>query len=65
MNKRQYFEGFSEEKQKQYEQEIRARYGEKAFEGVTDWNSYTWIGNVIKKVAPLPAALSTSRSPCN
>jgi DNA-binding transcriptional MerR regulator len=41
MNKRQYFEGFSEEKQKQYEQEIRQRYGDKAFEGVTDWNSYT------------------------
>jgi hypothetical protein len=41
MNKRQYFEGFSEEKQKQYEQEIRARYGEKAIEGVPDWNSYT------------------------
>ena len=41
MNKRQYFEGFSEEKQKRYEQEIRQRYGDKAFEGVTDWNSYT------------------------
>ncbi len=34
MKKRQYFEGFSEEKQKQYEQEIRQRYGDKAFEGV-------------------------------
>lgn len=41
MKNRQYFEGFSEEKQKQYEQEIRQRYGEKAFEGVRDWNSYT------------------------
>lgn len=41
MSKQQYFEGFSEEKQKQYEQEIRQRYGGQAFEGVTDWNSYT------------------------
>ena len=41
MKKRQYFEAFSDEKQKQYEQEIRQRYGEQAFEGVTDWNSYT------------------------
>lgn len=41
MSKQQYFEGFSEEKQKQYEQEIRQRYGDQAFEGVTDWNSYT------------------------
>jgi DNA-binding transcriptional MerR regulator len=41
MKKRQYFEAFSEEKQQQYEEEIRQRYGEKAFEGVTDWNSYS------------------------
>jgi DNA-binding transcriptional MerR regulator len=41
MQKKEYFEGFREEKQKQYEAEIRQRYGEKAFEGVTDWNSYT------------------------
>ncbi len=41
MSKQQYFEGFSEEKQKQYEQEIRRRYGDQAFEDVTDWNSYT------------------------
>ncbi len=41
MKKSQYFAGFSEEKQKQYEQEIRQRYGEQAFEGVRDWNSYT------------------------
>ena len=41
MKKKEYFAGFSEEKQKQYEEEIRQRYGEKAFEGVTDWNSYT------------------------
>jgi DNA-binding transcriptional MerR regulator len=41
MKNKEYFEGFSEEKQKQYEEEIRQKYGEKAFEGVTDWNSYT------------------------
>ena len=41
MKKKEYFEGFSEEKQKEYEKEIRQKYGEKAFEGVTDWNSYT------------------------
>ncbi len=35
------FGGFSSEKQKQYEQEIREKYGEKAFEGVRDWASYT------------------------
>ena len=41
MKKGQYFKAFSEEKQQHYEQEIRQRYGDKAFEGVTDWNSYT------------------------
>jgi hypothetical protein len=41
MQKKEYFEGFNQVKQKQYEAEIRQRYGEKAFEGVTDWNSYT------------------------
>jgi len=32
MKKKDYFAGFSEEKQKQYEEEIRQRYGEKAFD---------------------------------
>ena len=41
MKNKEYFEGFSEEKQKQYEAEIRQKYGEKAFDGVTDWNSYS------------------------
>ncbi len=41
MQQRQYIEGFSEEKQEQYEREIRERYGEKAFDGVTAWNSYS------------------------
>jgi DNA-binding transcriptional MerR regulator len=35
------FAGFPEAKQRQYEQEIRDRFGEKAFEGVTDWNAYS------------------------
>jgi len=41
MSEEQLFEGFNEEKQKEYEQEIRQRYGKKAFEGVISWNSYT------------------------
>jgi DNA-binding transcriptional MerR regulator len=41
MSEKQYFEGFSEEKQKEYEKQIRARYGEHAMDGVRDWNSYT------------------------
>jgi MerR family transcriptional regulator, thiopeptide resistance regulator len=41
MSQQKLFEGFSEAKQKQYEDEIRQRYGEKAFEGVHDWNRYT------------------------
>jgi DNA-binding transcriptional MerR regulator len=40
MKQKELFSGFTEEKQKQYEAEIRQRYGEKAFEGVKDWNSY-------------------------
>jgi DNA-binding transcriptional MerR regulator len=41
MQKKDYFAGFSEEKQQHYEKEIRQKYGEKAFDGVTGWNSYT------------------------
>ena len=41
MTRKQYFEGFSEARQKEYEAEIRQRYGERAFDGVTDWNSYS------------------------
>jgi len=43
MNDDELFEGFSEEKQKGYKREIRERYGEHAFDGVTDWNSYTRV----------------------
>jgi len=41
MDDKEIFGGWTEEKQKEYEQEIRQRYGQRAFEGVTDWNSYT------------------------
>ena len=41
MQQNELFEGFDEEKQKQYVEEIRQRYGERAFENSIDWNSYT------------------------
>lgn len=41
MNNQIMMAGYDETKQKQYEQEIRQRYGEEAFKGVKDWNSYT------------------------
>jgi MerR family transcriptional regulator, thiopeptide resistance regulator len=42
INFKMLFEGFSEEKQKQYEQEIRERYDQdKVRESVKRWNSYT------------------------
>jgi MerR family transcriptional regulator, thiopeptide resistance regulator len=41
MNDDDLFVGFSEEKQKEYEKEIRERYGEHAFDGVIDWNCYS------------------------
>ncbi len=41
MDDKQIFGGWSEQKQKGYEQEIRRKYGDKAFEDVIDWNSYT------------------------
>lgn len=41
MNNQIMMAGHDETKQKQYEQEIRQRYGEEAFKGVKDWNSYT------------------------
>lgn len=41
MKKKDLFVGFSPEKQKQYEQEIRQRYGNQAFERTLDWNSLT------------------------
>ncbi|MBI5094532.1 MAG: MerR family transcriptional regulator [Candidatus Hydrogenedentes bacterium] len=41
MSHKEYFENFSEEKQRKYAEEIRQRFGDKAFEGCTDWSSYT------------------------
>jgi hypothetical protein len=41
MNNKIKLAGYDETKQKQYEQEIRQRYGEEAFKGVKDWNSFT------------------------
>jgi DNA-binding transcriptional MerR regulator len=41
MNQNEYFEGWTEEKQPEFENEIRAKYGEHAMDGVIDWNSYT------------------------
>jgi DNA-binding transcriptional MerR regulator len=42
MSKKQYFEGFTEEKQRQYAKEARRLYGEKSVKASEDlWNSYT------------------------
>jgi DNA-binding transcriptional MerR regulator len=41
MNQSDYFEGWTEEKQPEFEKEIRQNYGEHALDGVIDWNSYT------------------------
>ena len=42
MNDKHLFEGFSEEKQKEYEEEIRQRYGEKDLkESQRRWKSYS------------------------
>ncbi len=41
MNKQKMFGVFSEEKQKEYETEVRQKYGEKAFDGVHDWKKYS------------------------
>ena len=42
MNQKQLFAGFSEEKQKQYEQEISEKYGKETVESsVKRWNGYT------------------------
>ena len=41
MKKEDFFEGWTEEKQPEFEQEIREKYGEQAMDGVIDWNSYT------------------------
>jgi MerR family transcriptional regulator, thiopeptide resistance regulator len=40
MNNEDFFEGWTEEKQPEFEQEIRQKYGEHAMDEVIDWNSY-------------------------
>lgn len=41
MNKRDFYTGFDEEKQKQYEQQARERFGEETMAKTKDWNAYT------------------------
>jgi len=41
MNQSEYFEGWTEEKQPEFEKEIRQKYGEHAMDNVIDWNSFT------------------------
>jgi MerR family transcriptional regulator, thiopeptide resistance regulator len=41
MSDKKLFEVFSEDKQKKYEQQIKDKFGEKAFDGVKDWNKYS------------------------
>lgn len=41
MKQSEYFEGWTEENQPKFEQEIREKYGEHAMDGVVEWNSYT------------------------
>ncbi len=41
MKEEEYFVGWTEEKQPEFEKEIRRKYGEHAMDEVIDWNSYT------------------------
>lgn len=41
MSKKRFFEGFSEEKQAQYEEEVVAQWGETAAQSIALWNSYS------------------------
>ncbi len=41
MKEEEYFDGWTEEIQPEYEKEIREKYGEQAFDSVIDWQSYT------------------------
>ena len=41
MNQSEYFEGWTEEKQPEFEKDIRQKYGEHAMDNVIDWNGYT------------------------
>jgi DNA-binding transcriptional MerR regulator len=41
MKNNEFFEGWTEEKQPEYEKEILQKYGEHALDDVIDWNSYS------------------------
>lgn len=41
MKTEEYFDGWTEEKQPEFEKEIREKYGEHAFDGVIDWQTYS------------------------
>lgn len=41
MKEEEYFDGWTEEKQPEFEEEIRRKYGENAMDEVIDWNSYS------------------------
>ena len=41
MDKKDFYKGFDEEKQKQYEQQVRERFGDEAMARTKDWNAYT------------------------
>ncbi len=41
MSKKDFYKGFDEEKQKQYEQQVRQRYGDEAMARTKPWNAYT------------------------
>jgi DNA-binding transcriptional MerR regulator len=41
MTNEEFFEGWTEEKQPEFEKEIREKYGDRAMDEVIDWNSYT------------------------
>ncbi len=43
MPKKKLFAGFSDEKQKEYEVQVRQKYGEHAFDGVRDWNTFSAV----------------------
>jgi DNA-binding transcriptional MerR regulator len=41
MEKKDFYKGFDEEKQKRYEQQVRERWGDEAMDKTKDWNAYT------------------------
>jgi len=41
MDKKDFYSGFDEEKQKRYEQEVRQRWGDEAMAKTKNWNAYT------------------------